>query len=207
MLADALAMVMSEDPELALVADPVDTAEAAVALATEHQPDVVLMDIQLRGPDTGIDATRRIKEISPETKVVIISGLGKDRLLVQAVEAGASGFLDKSEAVEEALSAAKAAAAGEALIDPILLSRLLREVAGERHERGDAERLVARLTPREREILQLIADGHRNEAIAEQLYLSVRTVQKHVQNVLTKLGVHSKLEAVAFAAKAGVVSF
>ncbi len=207
MLADALAMVVGEDPDLKIVADPVDNADDAVALAAEHRPDVILMDVVLRGQGTGIDATRRIKELIPETKVVVISGMSRDQLLVQAVEAGASGFLDKSEAVDAALGAVKAAAAGEALIDPVLLSRVLREVAGQRKEREIAERLVARLTAREREILELIAEGLRNEAIADKLFLSVRTVQKHVQNVLTKLEVHSKLEAVAFAARAGLVSF
>lgn len=207
LLADSLAMVIADDPTLSLVADPVDTAEDAVAATAKHRPDVVMMDVQLRGPETGIDATRRIKESVPETKVVIISGLGHETLLVEATEAGASGFIDKTEAVEEAISAVKAAAAGEALVDPVLLSRLLRKMAVERRGRSEAERLVARLTPREREILQLIADGLRNEAIAERLFLSVRTVQKHVQNILQKLTVHSKLEAVAFAAKAGVVSF
>ncbi|MGH2723595.1 MAG: response regulator [Actinomycetota bacterium] len=207
LLADSLALVIDDDPALSLVADPVDTAEAAVAAATEHRPDVILMDVQLRGPETGIDATRRIKELVPETKVVIISGLGHETLLVEATEAGASGFIDKTEAVEAAISAVKAVAAGEALVDPILLSRLLRQMAVERREQGEAQRLVARLTPREREVLQLIAEGLRNEAIADRLYLSVRTVQKHVQNILNKLSVHSKLEAVAFAAKTGVVSF
>ena len=207
LLADSLALVIAGDPELELVADPVDTAEGAVAAATEHRPDVMLMDVQLRGAETGIDATRRIKEMLPETKVVIISGLGNETLLVEATEAGASGFISKTEAVEEAIAAVKAAAAGEALIDPVLLSRLLRQMAIHRRERSEADLMVARLTPREREILQLIADGLRNEAIADRLFLSVRTVQKHVQNILHKLSVHSKLEAVAFAAKAGLVSF
>lgn len=207
LLADSLAMVIAEDPSLSLVADPVDTAEGAVAATAEHRPDVILMDVQLRGPETGIEATRRIKDRFPDTKVVIISGLGHETLLVEATEAGASGFVDKTEAVEHAISAVKAAAAGEALVDPVLLSRLLRKMAVERRGRSEAERLVARLTPREQEILQLMADGLRNEAIAERLFLSVRTVQKHVQNILQKLAVHSKLEAVAFAAKAGVVSF
>ena len=205
MLADALQMVVSDEDDLELVAPPVDTAEDIVAVAEEHRPDVVLMDIQLRGPLTGIDATRRIRRISPDTQVVIVSGLGKERMLVEAVEAGAVGFLDKTEAVEEAISAVKAAAAGEALIDPTTLSRLLRQAAELREASRETDSLIAQLTAREREILQLLSQGLRNEDIASTLHLSVRTVQTHVQNVLGKLGVHSRLEAVAFAARAGLV--
>jgi DNA-binding NarL/FixJ family response regulator len=206
MLADALAMVVATDPDLRLVAPPVDNADAAVELCEQHHPDVILMDIQLRGPTTGIDATRRIKKISPDTQVVIVSGLGKEQMLVEAVEAGACGFLDKTEAVEEAIEAVKAAAAGEALIDPGTLTRLLQKAAEERAASRDSDRLIGQLTPRERELLQLLSQGLRNEDIAGTLHLSVRTVQTHVQNILGKLGVHSRLEAVAFAARAGVVS-
>jgi DNA-binding NarL/FixJ family response regulator len=206
MLADALALVVVGEADLELVAPPVDTAEDAVALCEAHHPDVILMDVQLRGAVNGLEATRQIKRISPDTQVVIVSGLGQDRLLVEAVEAGACGFLDKTEAVEEAISAVRAAAAGEALIDPATLSRLLRRAAEERAAKRDTTRLTDQLTAREREILQLVAQGLRNEEIARALHLSVRTVQTHVQNILGKLGVHSRLEAVAFAARAGVVT-
>ena len=206
MLADALVMVIEDDDELELVAPPVDTAEDAVALCAEHRPDVILMDVQLRGAATGLDATREIKKISPDTQVVIVSGMGQDRLLVEAVEAGASGFLDKTEAVEEAINAVKAAAAGEALIDPAVLSRLIRRAAEEREARRDETMLTGQLTAREMEILQLLAQGMRNDDIARALHLSIRTVQTHVQNILNKLAVHSRLEAVAFAARAGIVT-
>jgi DNA-binding NarL/FixJ family response regulator len=206
MLADALVMVIEDDDELELVAPPVDTAEDAVALCAEHRPDVILMDVQLRGAATGLDATREIKRISPDTQVVIVSGMGQDRLLVEAVEAGASGFLDKTEAVEEAINAVKAAAAGEALIDPAVLSRLIRRAAEEREARRDETMLTGQLTAREMEILQLLAQGMRNDDIARALHLSIRTVQTHVQNILNKLAVHSRLEAVAFAARAGIVT-
>ena len=206
MLADALVMVIEDDDELEIVAPPVDTAEDAVELCAEHRPDVILMDVQLRGASTGLDATREIKKISPDTQVVIVSGMGQDRLLVEAVEAGASGFLDKTEAVEEAISAVKAAAAGEALIDPAVLSRLIRRAAEEREARRDETMLTGQLTAREMEILQLLAQGMRNDDIARALHLSIRTVQTHVQNILNKLAVHSRLEAVAFAARAGIVT-
>ncbi|HEX7464712.1 MAG TPA: response regulator transcription factor, partial [Actinomycetota bacterium] len=159
-----------------------------------------------KGPMDGIEATRRIKEVSPATKVVIMTAHDEERLLVEAVEAGASGFLRKEEAADEVLAAAKAAAEGEVLIDPTLLTRLLHQVAQEREARRDALALFEELTEREREILQLLAQGTRNDDIARKLFISPQTVQTHVRNLLAKLGVHSKLEAVAFAVKHGAIS-
>jgi two-component system, NarL family, response regulator LiaR len=206
-LTDALATVVGLDDDLQLVAPPVHDPETAIALSAEHLPDVVLMDIVFKGGGmSGIEATRRIKEISPATKVVIITAHDEDRLLVEAVEAGASGFLGKGEAAEEVLAAAKAAAEGEVLIDPATLTRLLAQVARERELHREASMLLDDLTDREREILQLLAEGMRNEGIASKLFISPQTVQTHVRNILGKLRVHSKLEAVAFAVKNGAIT-
>jgi DNA-binding NarL/FixJ family response regulator len=154
----------------------------------------------------GIDATRRIKEIAPATKVVIMTAHDDERLLVEAVEAGASGFLGKDEAADEVLAAARAAAEGEVLIDPNTLTRLLHQVAREREEQREAKVLLDQLTEREREILRLLAQGQRNDDIAASLFISPQTVQTHVRNLLGKLRVHSKLEAVAFAVKHGAIT-
>jgi RNA polymerase sigma factor (sigma-70 family) len=190
-----------------MIASPVHDAETAIALCVEHLPDVVLMDIVFKGGGmSGIDATRQIKDVSPSTKVVIMTAHDEDRLLVEAVEAGASGFLGKDEAAEELLSAAKSAAEGEVLIDPGTLTRLLAQVARERAEQRDAQNLLDDLTEREREILQLLAEGMRNDDIAQKLFISPQTVQTHVRNILGKLRVHSKLEAVAFAVKHGAIT-
>jgi len=205
-LTDALAMVVERDGSLRMIASPVHVPEEAIELCRVHQPDVVLMDIVFKGHMDGIKATRKIKEVSPATKVVIMTAHDDDRLLVEAVEAGASGFLGKEEAANEVLSAAKAAADGEVLIDPATLTRLLHQVSKEREARRDAEALLGELTNREREILQLLAEGMRNEGIARKLFISSQTVQTHVRNLLAKLGVHSKLEAVAFAVKHGWIT-
>lgn len=205
-LTDALVMVVERDGSLQMIAAPVHAPDEAIELCREHHPDVVLMDIVFKGHMDGIKATRRIKEVSPATKVVILTAHDDDRLLVDAVEAGASGFLGKEEAAGEVLSAAKAAAEGEVLIDPTTLSRLLHQVSLEREARRDAEALLGELTVREREILQLLAEGMRNEDIARKLFISPQTVQTHVRNLLAKLEVHSKLEAVAFAVKHGWIS-
>jgi len=177
-LTDALATVVGLDKTLTLVADPVHDAETAIEVCSEQLPDVVLMDIVFKGGGlSGIDATRKIKEVSPSTKVVIMTAHDDDRLLVEAVEAGASGFLGKDEAAQELLSAAKAAADGEVLIDPATLTRLLAQVAREREIQREATMLLDDLTEREREILQLLAEGMRNDDIASKLYISPQTVQ------------------------------
>ncbi len=204
-LTDALAMVVERDGGLRMIANPVHIPEEAIELCRTQRPDVVLMDIVFKGHMTGIQATRKIKEVSPATKVVIMTAHDDDRLLVEAVEAGASGFLGKEEAADEVLSAAKAAADGEVLIDPDTLTRLLHQVSKDREARRDAQALLNDLTDREREILQLLAEGMRNEEIAQKLFISPLTVQTHVRNLLAKLGVHSKLEAVAFAVKNGSI--
>jgi DNA-binding NarL/FixJ family response regulator len=204
-LTDALALVIERDRDLAMVAPPVHDAERAVELCAETPPDVVLMDVVFKGPMNGIEATRRIKEISPSTKVVVMTAHDDDRLLIEAVEAGASGFLAKNEAAGEVLAAVKAAADGEVLIDPATLTRLLHQVAREREEKRGAQLLLEDLTERERQILDLLAHGIRNDDIARELRISPQTVQTHVRNILAKLRVHSKLEAVAFAVKHGAI--
>jgi DNA-binding NarL/FixJ family response regulator len=206
-LTDALATLVGLDQELSLTGPPVHVPSEAISIASAQLPDVVLMDIVFKGNDmTGIDATRQIKEASPSTKVVIMTAHDEDRLLVEAMEAGASGFLSKDTAAQEVLAAVKAAAEGEVLIDPATLTRLLAQVSREREAQRDALNLLGDLTEREREILQLLAEGLRNDGIAGKLFISPQTVQTHVRNILGKLRVHSKLEAVAFAVRHGAIT-
>lgn len=206
-LTDALGMLVERQDDLRLVAPPVHDPATAVELCREHTPDVVLMDLEFKGDLDGIEATRRVKEASPATKVVVMTAHDDERLLVDAVEAGASGFLGKGEAAGHVLSAVRMAADGEPLIDRALLARLLPLVTREREQRREVEALFATLTDREWEILRLLAQGQRNDDIARSLYISPQTVQTHVRNVLGKLGVHSKLEAVALAVKHEQIDF
>jgi DNA-binding NarL/FixJ family response regulator len=206
LLTDTLTTVIENDPSLRKLIPPVHSSEEAVELAGERRPDVVLMDIEFRGSMSGIEATRQIKLRSPATNVVIMTAHPSERLLVEAVEAGASGFLRKTEGVDEVLAAVKAAAAGEILIDRMELARLLPQVAREREVQRDADVLLGHLTERELQILQLLGEGLRNDDIATRLFTSPQTVQTHIRNILTKLGVHSKLEAVVFGLRHGAVS-
>jgi DNA-binding NarL/FixJ family response regulator len=205
LLTDTLTSVVEHAPEMRLL-PPVHTPEEAVDQVEAHRPTIVLMDIEFKGSMSGIEATQRIKQISPATQVVVMTAHQDERLLVEAVEAGASGFLRKTEGVEELLGTIRAAAAGEILVDRVALARLLPHVAQERERRRDAELLLSQLTDREREILALLSEGLRNEDIAAQLFISPQTVQTHVRNLLGKLGVHSKLEAVAFAVRNGAIA-
>lgn len=206
-LTDALSMVVGLDPSLSLVAAPVHSPEEGVALAQEQLPDVVLMDIVFKGSAmTGIEATRRIKEGSPSTKVVIMTAHDDERLLVEAVEAGASGFLGKDEAADQVLAAARSAAEGDVLIDPIVLTRLLHQVSKQREAERSVQILFDSLTEREWEVLGLLAKGKRNDDVAAALFISPQTVQTHVRNLLGKLRVHSKLEAVALAVRHNAIS-
>ena len=202
-LTDALALIVRTEPDLELVADPVQDPDDAIRLCARHRPDVVLMDLVLNARLNGIEATREIKEVSPETRVVIMTGQPDDRSLVGAVEAGASGFLNKTTALEGVVDSVRAAAEGEILIDPATLTRVLATLAREREARQDVERLLGLLTDREREILDLLSRGQRNDDIAATLFISPQTVQTHVRNILRKLKVHSKLEAVALAVRHG----
>ncbi|MDP9343883.1 MAG: response regulator transcription factor [Actinomycetota bacterium] len=202
-LGEALAQIVQGDPTLELISPPLTDPQEAVALCLRERPDVVLMDVEFGGTMTGIDATRLIKRGSPETNVVVITGHQGGEYVVDAVEAGASGFLTKMQAMEDLIGAVKAAARGESVIDPALLTRVLRDVAKDREIRRDAEVLLGQLTERESEILKLLAEGLRNDDIAERLVISPQTVQTHVRNILSKLRVHSRLEAVAFAVRHG----
>ena len=201
-LTDAIAAIVGSDPGLRLITAPVDNGPDAVRLCQEHRPDVVLMDIELRGQMNGIETTRCITQVSPTSRVVVVSGHKRPTVAVEAVEAGASGFLDKNTAIDDLLRVVHAAAAGELLIDPTMLARLIPELAAERHATNEIRAKLARLTPREREILTLMTQGQGSESIAEHLVISRPTVRTHIQNVLTKLEVRSQLEAVALAAQA-----
>jgi DNA-binding NarL/FixJ family response regulator len=202
-LTDALALIVRGEPDLTLVSDPVQDPDDAIELCRQHHPHVVLMDLVLNARLNGIEATREIKGITPETHVVIMTGQPDDRSLVAAVEAGASGFLNKTTALDQVVESVRAAAEGEILIDPGTLTRVLATLARDREARQDTDRLLGLLTEREREILDLLSQGQRNEDIAGNLFISPQTVQTHVRNILRKLRVHSKLEAVALAVRHG----
>jgi DNA-binding NarL/FixJ family response regulator len=167
-------------------------------------PAVALVDFHLPDLD-GPDATSRLREASPATQVVILTGSARREDMLRALEAGASGYLLKTEPAEKVISVLRGAARGEFLVAPETVAELLREKAHRVKEQAVVERIRTRITPREREILDLMAKGMDNKSIAHQLGVSVNTVRMHVQNLLGKLDARSKLEAVARAAELGLL--
>ncbi len=204
-LTDALRLVIEQDPRLEMVAEPTRSPVEAVAVSQREHPDVVLMDVFFDGRKKGIEATARIRKASPSTKVVIMSALDDEAMLAEALEAGACGFLSKTRPAEEILQALVSAAQGEFLIDPATMTLLLAKSA-DAHTRRRSRDRFEQLTPRELEVLTALANGRRVDEVADDLTISPQTVQTHVRNILGKLGVHSKLEAVTLALRSCAVS-
>jgi DNA-binding NarL/FixJ family response regulator len=200
LVADAFALAVRATHDLDLVGDPVASAEAAIEIADRERPDVSLVDVYLEGATNGIEATRQIRAVSPQTRVVVLSGDRRDERLVDAFEAGASAFLYKGEPLGRLIDAIRDVGRGRTLIDDDSMPALLERTRSARARRSDVDRRFARLTPREREVLMALRSGTSNDAIAQTLRISRRTVDTHVQNILRKLGVHTKLQAVALIA-------
>jgi DNA-binding NarL/FixJ family response regulator len=199
MFAESLARLLSTEADIEVLAVATDGA-TALDLADALDPRVILVDHQMPGQD-GVSVAGELKRRNPERMVVMLTGSTDDRLLLAAIEAGCSGFLTKDRAASEVAETVRVAAAGEALITPAMLARLLPRIG--RTERS----LGSDLTEREVEVLRLLAAGYANRAVAGELYLSVNTVRNYVQSILVKLGAHSKLEAVATAVREGIVDY
>jgi len=210
LLRSAFKVLVDSEPDMEVVGEAADGAEA-VRLARERRADVVLMDIRMPGTD-GLAATRTICA-DPElagVRVVILTTFEVDDYVVQALRAGASGFLGKGSEPDELLNAIRIAAAGEALLSPAatkgLIARFLAQEGGD----GDgtdparADRLAA-LTGREREVLVQVAGGHSNDEIAERLEVSPLTVKTHVNRAMTKLGARDRAQLVVIAYESGLV--
>lgn len=195
-LSGSLALVVDAEADMESVGVARDLAEARRRVA-DRQPDVILLDRRLPDGD-GIEAIAELRTLSPDTKVVVLTASDTDQVLVQAIEAGASGFLSKSRGLGEVIGAVRAAAAGEAVISGEMLSRLLPKLT-----RSGGP--TVELTPRELDVLELLAEGKSNAAIAQSLFVSVHTVRNHVANLSAKLGAHSKLEALSIAVRRGLL--
>jgi DNA-binding NarL/FixJ family response regulator len=179
-----------------------ENGEQAVELARRYAPDVVLMDVRMPGMD-GIEATRRMRG----QKVLILTTFGLDDYIIEALRAGASGFLLKDAPVDELVRAVRTVAAGDAQLSPAVTKRLLAQVARRLpaavpHE----DAALAELTEREREVLRLLAGGMSNAEIAAALVVSEPTVKTHVSNVLQKLGLRDRVQAVIYAYENGLVA-
>jgi DNA-binding NarL/FixJ family response regulator len=199
MFAESLGRLLDLEPDLTWLGRA-GTAAEGITLVGRVRPAVVLVDYQMPDRD-GVEITQEIKRLHPEVMVVMLTGAADDRVLLAAIDAGCSGFLTKDRAATEVVDAVRSAAAGEALISPGMLARLLPRLSRAQQD-GSVE-----LTAREREVLEQMAEGLSNKAIADRLFLSVNTVRNYVQSTLMKLGAHSKLEAVATAVREGIIRY
>lgn len=195
-----LRMVLEDSDDLRVVAE-VDDGAQAVQAAELHLPDVVVMDLRMPVLD-GIQATERIKQAQPGGRVLVLTVSDEDDDVYAALRAGASGYLLKEVSAEEIGDAIRAIHAGQSLISPTLASRLLDEFAALVRAEPAAEELPApRLTAREMQVLEQLAQGHGNRQIAAVLAISENTVRNHVRNILEKLHLHSRMEAVVYAVR------
>ncbi len=188
------AMLHSSD-EFEVVGQAVD-GEETLRLVNELHPDVVLIDVQMPKMD-GIEATRHIMQEAPTTQVVILSSFDQDDYIFKAIQAGARGYLLKDIELHALLDVVRAAAQGESALPPAIATKLMEHIS--------TRRMQVSLTQREEEVLGLLAKGLRNKEIASQLNIAERTVKSHVANIIAKLGVSSRTEAVSQALKEGRV--
>jgi DNA-binding NarL/FixJ family response regulator len=199
MFAESLARLLADEEDIAVLATAASGSEG-IELADRLRPQVVLVDYRMPERD-GVAIAAEIKRRDPKIMVVMLAGSAEDRVLLAAIEVGCSGFLTKDRAAAEVADVVRVAARGEAFISPPLLARLLPKL--DRTHRA----LGADLSEREREILASLARGWTNQVIASELHLSVNTVRNYVQSVLSKLGAHSKLEAVSTAVREGIINY
>ena len=196
--------LLAAEPDIVVVGDAPD-GEAGVELVTRLEPDVTLMDIRMPRLD-GIGATRRLVAAGVATKVLVLTTFDLDEYVFEALRAGASGFLLKDAPAEELAAAIRVVAAGESLLAPVVTRRVIDAfVRRAAPPRAPLDARLSTLTPRELEVLGLVARGLSNQDISARLVVSEGTTKTHVSNVLAKLGLRDRVQAVVFAYEAGVV--
>jgi DNA-binding NarL/FixJ family response regulator len=199
-----LRKILENEPETTVVGEAVD-GEDAVGAAGRLRPDVVLMDIRMPVLD-GIEATRRIVHVQPETRVLILTTFGLDTYVYDALRAGASGFMLKDAPPEEITAAVRIVASGDALLAPTVTRAVIEEFVRQRPATAIAPPPVSELTPREREVLDLLARGLSNPEICERLVISEATAKTHVARILQKLDLRDRVQTVIYAYESGLVT-
>lgn len=204
MLQQGTAELLQREPDLEIVGEAGD-GKQAVLMASQLKPDVVLMDVRMPVL-SGIEATRIIRETMPAVQVLVLSAYDDDQYVFSLLQAGASGYLLKTAPVSELVQAIRQVHAGESPLAPSIARKVVARMSGERVGMTSSSGEAApseELTPRELEVLQLLAQGLGNRAIAEALFISDRTVQAHLTNIFAKMHVNSRLEAVLAAFRRG----
>ena len=192
--------LLTISPEFSIVGEA-GSGEEIVRIVSEEVPDVVLMDLVMGGMD-GVEATRRIRHISPHTQIIVLTSFDDDGYIFPALRAGALSYILKAASVEILEETIRKAARGESVLDPRVAARVVQEMQG---ARTSTPSLFTELSPRELEVLQLIAGGLTNAEIAAQLVISEKTVKVHVSNILSKLHLFDRTQAAVFAWQQGLV--
>ncbi len=195
-----LQMVLEQEPDIEVVGEASDGSEA-VQVAADTLPDIVLMDVRMP-KRSGIEACGAIHETVPSAKIIMLTISDEEADLYDAIKAGAMGYLLKEISIEEVAAAIRAVHGGQSLISPSMASKLLTEFASMIKRTDDKQQVpTPRLTDREMEVLKLVAKGLNNRDIAKQLFISENTVKNHIRNILEKLQLHSRMEAVVYAVR------
>lgn len=197
-----LRLLLEAQPDMAIIGE-VENGADAIRRTAELGPDVVLMDIEMPGMN-GIEATRRIRAESAKTAVLALTMYEDDQYFFEMLRAGASGYVPKRAAPDELVSAIRAVSRGEVFLYPSLAGRLVQDYL-QRRDMEAQEPTVDELTPREQEVLTLIAQGLSNGEIGEELVISAKTVDRHRENIMRKLNLHNRVDLVKYALRKGLI--
>jgi DNA-binding NarL/FixJ family response regulator len=192
------------EEEGVIVVGEAGTGNEALRMVEELAPDVVVMDLNMPGM-TGVEATRQIASVAPLARVLVLTISDQDGDVIDAILAGACGYLLKDSSIGELMQGIRSAAVGESLISPTIASKVLQRVRASSPLPDIAEQIQTQLSDREIEVLKLIANGRDNADIAAQLHISPKTVKNHISNILMKLQIENRIQAAVYAVRSGLV--
>jgi DNA-binding NarL/FixJ family response regulator len=195
---DGLVAILSTQPDFEIAGEAA-SGETALTLFEQLQPDVILLDLEMPGMD-GVMVIKQLRQIQPAVKIVVFTAFDTDERILSALQAGAKGYLLKGAPRSELFKAIRVVHQGGSLLQPVVASRLLSQLSGTETAAATEE-----LTPRESEVLELLAQGKPNKEIAAELVISERTVKFHISSILAKLGATNRTEAVTLALQQGLV--
>ena len=192
-----------EEQTVQVIGEAAD-GDQAVRMVRELAPDVVVMDLNMPGM-SGVEATRQVTSLAPLTRVVVLTISDQDDDVMNAILAGACGYLMKDSSIQDLMQGIRAAAVGESLISPHIAAKVLQRMRATGTSEQDAETIRAELSDREIEVLKLIANGKDNAQIAGELHISPKTVKNHISNILMKLQIDNRIQAAVYAVRSGIV--